>query len=224
MKMNVSNLKMVLLILLKKEKQKLPWKKSNCKLIVYLTKLYTDLKKNNNNNKVVRSKWVSEIYTDEMRILQGASHNLLEEMRLFDKEAFYNFVRMPADLFDKLLAIVGPFITKSYGVRVPIPAKTRLELTLRFLATGDSMTTLGCLFRISKSSVSTIIAETCDVIWDKLKFMVFPELSQERWKEIAEDFSNLWNFPHCVGAVDGKLVKVQVKFYIMLYYFLKEFL
>lgn len=32
------------------------------------------------------------------------------------------------------------------------------------------------------------------------------------WKNISDDFSNLWNFSHCVGAIDGKHVLLQAPF------------
>lgn len=153
---------------------------------------------------------MKEIFTEERRVLQGASENLVVEMRLYDEESYYNFFRMSPLLFDHLLSIVGPYITKQDAVRSPIPAKTRLELTLRYLATGDSMKTLGGLFRVSPPSVSGIIAEVCVALWCKLKFIVFPELNEATWKQIAKEFDERWNFPHLLGALDGKLLVMKV--------------
>ena len=33
--------------------------------------------------------------------------------------------------------------------------------------------------------------------------------SQEEWKAVSNQFETLWNFPNCVGAVDGKHVSIQ---------------
>uniref|UniRef100_A0A8D8TD33 Uncharacterized protein n=1 Tax=Cacopsylla melanoneura TaxID=428564 RepID=A0A8D8TD33_9HEMI len=32
----------------------------------------------------------------------------------------------------------------------------------------------------------------------------FPN-SEQMWKEISKDFESRWNFPHCIGAMDGKI-------------------
>ncbi|XP_050306290.1 putative nuclease HARBI1 [Anthonomus grandis grandis] len=33
--------------------------------------------------------------------------------------------------------------------------------------------------------------------------------SNEKWKEIANRFYELWNLPNCLGAIDGKHVRIQ---------------
>lgn len=40
-----------------------------------------------------------------------------------------------------------------------------------------------------------------------LSFQV-PSTPQE-WLKVAEEYENLWNFPHCVGAIDGKHIRLQ---------------
>lgn len=33
--------------------------------------------------------------------------------------------------------------------------------------------------------------------------------SEDEWKQVAEDFWQQWNFPNCIGAIDGKHVHIQ---------------
>lgn len=65
-------------------------------------------------------------------------------------------------------------------------------------------------YRIGKSTTSGIIRETCQKLWEVLKTTVFPEPSETMWKEISNQFKQQWNFPHCLGAMDGKHVIIQV--------------
>lgn len=81
----------------------------------------------------------------------------------------------------------------------------------RYLASGDSMKSIGFYgYRMGASTTSKIIRETCDIIWNKLNF-VFPKVSKEMWEDVAKEYYDLWGFPNCLGAIDGKHVNVQVR-------------
>ncbi|GFU23218.1 DDE Tnp4 domain-containing protein [Trichonephila clavipes] len=74
----------------------------------------------------------------------------------------------------------------------------------RYLATGDLMASLSYLFRIGRSSTSAIIKETCEAISSSLKPIVLAKPDQTKWMDIAEVYNEQWQFPNCLGAIDGK--------------------
>lgn len=154
--------------------------------------------------------WVRPIFTARRRLLQGSSDNLVREMEFEDHEMFYNYCRMSVDTFYTLLDIVGPRIEKECVVRDPIPSRTRLLVCLRYLASGDSMSSVAYSFRMGVNTVSKIISETCEEIWNTLHASVFPPINEDNWAAIADDFKTKWNFPNCLGAIDGKHVGIQV--------------
>lgn len=49
----------------------------------------------------------------------------------------------------------------------------------------------------------------CTAIWDCLRTECFPEFTEERWKQIAEDYQIRCQFPNCLGAIDGKHVRIR---------------
>lgn len=126
-----------------------------------------------------------------------------------DLEKFIEYLRMDRPTFNELLNLIKPQIKKQHAVREPIPTSTRLQICLRYLASGDTMPSISFAFRVGLSTVSTIINETCVAIWDVLSNQVFPEITENFWKEKAEEFETLWNFPHCIGAIDGKHIELQ---------------
>jgi len=71
---------------------------------------------------------------------------------------------MTPERFDNLLLLVGPMLTKKSLHRERNSAGERLSVTLRFLTTGDSQQTISFSYRIGLTTVSNIMAETCDAL------------------------------------------------------------
>lgn len=86
---------------------------------------------------------------------------------------FDNFVRISFTDFELLLQKISPKIAKqNTRWRDSIPAKVRLAVTLRFLATGDSYRSLHYLFKISSQIISEIIPDVCLALNEALKDLV----------------------------------------------------
>ena len=78
-------------------------------------------------------------------------------------------------------------------------------LTIRFLATGETFRSLSYQFRISERTISYIIEQVTKAIAHYVgKYYIKTPSSQQQWLEISEIFNSRWNFPNCIGAVEGK--------------------
>ena len=116
---------------------------------------------------------------------------------------------MDPETFDNLLARVTPWLTKKNLIRKPISAAERLAVTLRYLASGDSQASIGFSYRIASSTICGIVNGTCKAIVECLaEFLQAPSSAEER-TSIADDFHRLWQFPNCLGAIDGKHVVIK---------------
>ncbi|XP_037781859.1 protein ALP1-like [Penaeus monodon] len=118
---------------------------------------------------------------------------------------------MSVEDFTELLTLVAPSISKQETkLKKPIPPDQRLSVTLFYLATGHSRRSLSWSYKISHNLIAAIIPEVCKAIHDVLKekYLKLPATS-EKWQDIAKGFYNLWNFPLCLGALDGKRVPVR---------------
>ena len=78
----------------------------------------------------------------------------------------------------------------------------------RFLTSGDSYLSLKVRFRRGLGTIHEIIRDTCQAIWCVFKPIVMPEPDRERWQKIEKGFRLPWNFPNCLGALDGKHVNI----------------
>ena len=153
--------------------------------------------------------WVRQIFSE--RTTKGEYHTLVQEMRLHDHEYFFKQFRMSPARFDHLLSLISWRITKCSLRREVISPAERLSITLRYLVSGDSQVSIASSYRVSPSSVGIIIDETCHAIWEELinhGYIRSPDNRRE-WESIAGTFEELWDFPNCVGALDGKHIVMQ---------------
>ncbi len=79
----------------------------------------------------------------------------------------------------------------------------------RLLASGDMLQSVAFSYNIGKTTASKIFRETCNALWMVLKDEFVRAPTKERWREIAKDFWEIWNFPLCLGAIDGKHVMIR---------------
>lgn len=94
---------------------------------------------------------------------------MLKELETEEPRIYSEFVRLDFRQFQQLLAMVTPHIQKQDTVmRQSISPGERLMLTLRFLATGDPFESLQYLFRIPTTTISRIIPEVLDAIYNVL--------------------------------------------------------
>lgn len=100
----------------------------------------------------------------------GASSRLFEELKKEDPETYKNGLRMTAHQFRQLLDLVEPLIRKQDTTfKQAIPCKTKMEITLRYLATGDSFRSLALLFRVPHNSISVFLPEMMAAIYKVLQ-------------------------------------------------------
>lgn len=62
---------------------------------------------------------------------------------------------------------------------------------------------------MGRSTVCQIIHNTTKALWDRLSPVYLKPPTEEKWLEIVEGFEKKWNFPNCLGAIDGKHVRIQ---------------
>ena len=96
--------------------------------------------------------------------------------------------------FEELLSLVGYAIAKVATYREPIGPQERLCVTLRYLVTGDSQSTIASIYRISKTSISRIILDTCEALWKVLLYIGFLDhpSTAEQWRKVADAFERHW--------------------------------
>ncbi|KAK0401401.1 hypothetical protein QR680_015763 [Steinernema hermaphroditum] len=156
------------------------------------------------NRRTHHRRW-KKIYASRNRLGEyaGLFHELREDQKLFK-----GYTRMTLATFEKLLRLVTPYLEPKKKEKTGISPEHMLVLTLRYLAIGASFRSLHYSFRMGVSTVAKVVKATCRALYMALKMYVrFPETSAE-WNEVSKAFEEEWNFPHVLGAIDGKHIKI----------------
>ena len=158
--------------------------------------------KKRRKRKVWVKPWIASRETD------GAFHKLMKDLEK-DVDSLNNYLRMDLPAFEELLGNTGKYLQKKDTVfRNSISPAEQLAVTLRFLATGESYTSLQYQFRINKGTLSIIIPKVCDTIANNCSDYIKCPSAEEKWREIADEFYQRWQLPNCIGAIDGKHVRI----------------
>lgn len=92
------------------------------------------------------------------------------------------------------------------------------------MATGESYRSLAFQYRVSHSWISAIIKEVSTAIMKTMLQLVIPLPKDDQLKRISNQYLLRWNFPNCVGAIDGKHIRMKAPINSgSLYYNYKEF-
>ena len=87
-----------------------------------------------------------------------------------DQQSFFNFLRMPLEMFDEILNRVEPRIRRvDTRLRKALEPGPKLAITIRHLASGDKYSTLQYDFRVARNTISVFIHEVCQAIVDEYK-------------------------------------------------------
>ncbi|XP_047518535.1 protein ALP1-like [Pieris napi] len=131
-----------------------------------------------------------------------------EALKICGNEKFFEYFRMTITSFEQLFTKLAPRLQKQYVFRKPVDPIEKLGLTVRFLATGNSFRDMEFTDYRGKSTISRIVQEVCRAIWDILLSECIPTITEELMEQIAEDFDKKTNFPNCMGALDGKHIRI----------------
>ena len=150
--------------------------------------------------------WV-RAWLDEARRLQHGHYNkLMPELRYEDPASYFNYLRVPPELFDELLGRLRPALTKKdTRYRKALDPGLKLAMTMRHLASGDRYASMKFDFRVPHNTISVCVREVCLAIIEEYKHECIQcPTTEEEWREISKEFECRWNIPHACGALDGK--------------------
>ncbi|KAM7289538.1 protein ANTAGONIST OF LIKE HETEROCHROMATIN PROTEIN 1-like [Ixodes scapularis] len=129
-------------------------------------------------------------------------------MRQGDHQFFKKFYRMSPATFDMLHELVQADLQRMHCIREPLASEERLAITLSYLASGQDVKDVALAYRVGLETARLAVHETCRALWARLCPIYMKPPTEAEWVEVGNGFSRRWQFPNCLGAVDGKHVAI----------------
>lgn len=64
-------------------------------------------------------------------------------------------------------------------------------------------------YRVSKQAFGHVLDQVCDAICEALQDQFKLNMKKEDWVDIANQYHSKWNYPNCLGAIDGKHIQIK---------------
>lgn len=112
--------------------------------------------------------------------------------------------RMSRQTFMELCHMLRPVLERqTTNMRAPITVEKQLAIAIWKLATPDSYRSVAECFGVGRSTVSRIVMEVCQALYDVYHHVVHLTNTQEVIKGFAGK-----GFPHCIGAIDATHIPI----------------
>ncbi len=99
----------------------------------------------------------------------GVYEKLMEELRCEDEASFTNMLRVPPRVFQKIVDLLTPRLQSiqgtGFGGRPGLPVGLKGAITLKFLAIGDSYSSLRYSFRVAHNTISAVVRRCLVLLW-----------------------------------------------------------
>lgn len=83
-----------------------------------------------------------------------------------------------------------------------------LNQNSRYFASGSIQRHVASNYRVSKQVFGRILDQVCNAICTELSDEI-PAKTNPQWLDISNTFNFKWNFPNCLGAIDGKHIAIK---------------
>lgn len=124
-----------------------------------------------------------------------------------DTEWKRNF-RVNRATFVFLCRELQPHLQRSNAVRTPLSLEHRVAICLWRLGTNVEYRTISHLFGVGISTVCVAVHDVCNAIVENLAAEYIRIPTGQGLRRIVSGFLSKWNFPQCVGAIDGSHIPI----------------